>query len=252
MVPRHRAARRSIARLAPVAQKCSDDQVTLTPQTRCNTRRGVAPRGTTSCIPLEIEARACVMPVRQYAVMEERPALRGEAKRSLDAHQPSNVAELWAGFNRVAAVESRGLESCARRMSDELAFELRAPGTGCSRFPIPGSTTASGTWTRRRACSSAQLEVAPSRPASPRNATGCSHARWPSRITCRCSCRASAICIARPAAAIAVAGARALDRSQASRSPIWRCCHHELYSCFPLGRRASRPGRSASPSGIGP
>ena len=49
--------------------------------------------------PLEMR-RELVMPVRQYAVMES--ALRFEEKRSVADHQ-RHVAELWAGFNRVAA-----------------------------------------------------------------------------------------------------------------------------------------------------
>jgi acetyl-CoA C-acetyltransferase len=48
--------------------------------------------------PLEMK-RELVMPVRQYAVMES--ALRFEEKRSIADHQ-RHVAELWAGFNRVA------------------------------------------------------------------------------------------------------------------------------------------------------
>jgi acetyl-CoA C-acetyltransferase len=50
--------------------------------------------------PLEMK-RELVMPVRQYAVMES--ALRFEEKRSVADHQ-RHVAELWAGFNRVAAM----------------------------------------------------------------------------------------------------------------------------------------------------
>jgi len=49
--------------------------------------------------PLEI-ARQMVMPVRQYAVMES--ALRAAEKLSVADHR-RHVAELWAGFNRVAS-----------------------------------------------------------------------------------------------------------------------------------------------------
>jgi len=172
--------------------------------------------------PLELE-RGLPMPVRQYAVMEN--ALRRAEGLSLDAHR-RELAELWAGFSRVAAANPY-----AWSPEPVGADEIASPGARNRMLAFPYTKLHNSQWNVDQAaglvlCS---LEVA--------RAAGVPEER---HVYLRAVVESNHMLplVERAhlhrAPAAAIAGRRALDLAGLALEEVR---HHELYSCFPAAVR---------------
>lgn len=172
--------------------------------------------------PLELELDVA-MPVKQYSVIEN--ALRHAQGLSIDAHR-REVAEMWAGFSRVAATNPE-----AWRPEPVSADEIREPSAKNAMLAFPYTKLHNSQWNVDQAaglilCSSAaadRLGVAADRRVYPlavvesNHMTPLAERRDPER-----------------SAGAKIAGERALDLAGLDAKRIE---HAEIYSCFPVAVR---------------
>jgi acetyl-CoA C-acetyltransferase len=172
--------------------------------------------------PLEI-SWDLMMPVRQYSVMES--ALRHAQKLSVEEHRRL-VAELWAGFNRVATANP---DAC---FPDPVAAETIAgspPKNPMLAFPY--TKLHCSRWNVDQAAGLIFTSVARAR------AAGIPEARW---IFPRAVAEANHMVplierrVLHRSPGFALAGRAALGRSALAADEI---AHLELYSCFPAAVR---------------
>jgi len=171
---------------------------------------------------LEIE-RGVEMPVKQYSAMEN--ALRYAQGLSIDEHR-REVAEMWAGFSRVAATNP-----CAWRPETIDADEIREPFGKNAMIAFPYTRLHNSQWNVDQAaglilCSEAAAER-----------LGVPRAKWVYPLAVVESNHMVPLAERKDPErcwGVKLAGERALELAELEPGKL---AHSELYSCFPVAVR---------------
>ena len=182
--------------------------------------------------PLEVE-RGLLMPVSQFAMIEN--ALRRADGMSLARHRQA-VAELWAGFNRVAPANAVAWDPEPRS-----AEEIATPSERNRMLAFPYTKLHSSGWNVDQAAGLAFCSAATARE------MGIPQARWIFPLAVVESNHMAPLCARRfpdRSPGFACAGRRLVDLTGVALDAV---DHLELYSCFPAAVRVQLRELGLSP-----